>query len=370
MLLMQSRDDNLWQQQDPREPVETDHAETMLEALQRELRGGNAPAATVHTPDSSLQVHNCHRAIREVEVLRDRLRDAFESDADLQPEDVVILCPDLETYAPLVQAVFDSTDPDQPGHIPVSIAGRSPRRTRPIVEAYFRILEVLDGRFGASEVLDLLNIEAVASAAKMASEEVASVANWVKQSGACWGIDSQHRASESLPVSDLNTWQFGLDRLIMGYAMPPRGGQLVGSVVALDRVAGLEGESLGKLWSLLEKLRCWRERLQAARTMGQWRQPLCDLTAQFLDQGSDEAGVQRILDSVDRMVNLATEVEFEQPLVFPVVARELALQVDQLAERLALWTWPHHGLRNGGAPKLAVSSRMPAGAERRSVPAR
>ena len=134
----------------------------------------------------------------------------------------------------MVHAVFGLSEPGQAGHVPYHIAGRSPRRTRPLVEAYFRLLEVLQGRLAASEVLDLLNVAAVGEAADLDAEEIESITRWVTESGIRWGADTKDREAESLPSTDLHTWQFGLDRLLLGYAMPPGGGQLIGEVLALD----------------------------------------------------------------------------------------------------------------------------------------
>ena len=264
-------------------------------------------------------------------MLRDQLREAFEADPRLQPEDVVVLCPDLETYAPLVQAVFGLTEAGQSEHIPYHVAGRTPRRTRPIVEAYFRVLELLPGRLAASELLDLLHVPPIRDAAGLDSAEVDKLTDWAGESGVRWGADAAHRAAEQLPASDLNTWQFGLDRLLLGYAMPPGGGQLVGDVLALDRAEGLAGDTLGKFWAFVSRVTAWRNRLREPRPLNDWREPLVGLAGELLDTRQDEAGVQRIFDAIDRLVTSGAGGGFQGPLPFSVVLRELTRLVDQLA---------------------------------------
>ena len=58
-----------------------------------------------------------------------------------------------------------------------------------------------------------------------------TIIGWISDSGVRWGVDAKHRVAEALRETDLNTWQFGLDRLLMGYALPPGGGQLVGDLM-------------------------------------------------------------------------------------------------------------------------------------------
>ena len=303
---------------------------TLLGKLQSDLMAGGVPSPVDTPVDNSLLIHNCHSAIREVEVLKEEIRDALETDPQLRPEDIVVLCPDMETYAPIINSVFGLTRPGQVGHIPYHIAGRSPRRTRPIIGAYFRVLDVLQGRFAAAEVLDLLNDELIASTVNLAPDDVANIFSWVADSGVRWGLDASHRISEALPGTDLNTWEFGLDRLLMGYAMPPGGGQLVGATVALDRVLGLDGEKLGKGWAFIQKLRNWRQEIARPRPIGEWRKPLCEMVEQFVDTRLDEEGAQKIRTAIDQFVSVVEQNGFEQPLSFAIVASELAHEADQM----------------------------------------
>lgn len=315
-------------------PSAESESSTVLSRLRDDLRSGrtfaeeSAPSNELE-PDASLRVHSCHSPMREVEVLHDQIRDALEDIPDLQPEDVVVLCPDLQTYAPFVQAVFGQTVPGQAGHIPFNIAGRSPRQTRPLVQAFFSLLKVLSGRLAASEVLDLLASDSVGAAAGLDSNDQETLGQWVIDSGVRWAADAEHRLMEKLPESDLNTWQFGLDRLLLGYAMPPGGGQLVGETVAIDRAEGLQGEQLGRAWAFIDKLRLWREELSDSLPLEEWRQPLCSLAEDLLDGVQDEVGMQQILNAADDLAETARMGGFVTKVELSTVTRELLHLVDQ-----------------------------------------
>lgn len=47
-----------------------------------------------------MQVHSCHGAGRQIDVLREVLLGLLEDDPTLEPRDIVVMCPDIETYAP------------------------------------------------------------------------------------------------------------------------------------------------------------------------------------------------------------------------------------------------------------------------------
>ena len=65
--------------------------------------------------DRSIQVHACHGRARQVEVLRDAVLHLLEDDPDLEPRDILVMCPDIETYAPFIDATFGVAEPSDDG---------------------------------------------------------------------------------------------------------------------------------------------------------------------------------------------------------------------------------------------------------------
>ncbi|MEY4173905.1 MAG: exodeoxyribonuclease subunit gamma, partial [Actinomycetota bacterium] len=108
-------------------------AATVLGALQRGIRLDVPPTLdpVLVAADGSLQVHACHGEVRQLEVLRDALGHAFVADPTLQPHEVLVLCGDLERFAPLVEAVF--TRGALP--VPVRIGDRSLSTADPVGSA-------------------------------------------------------------------------------------------------------------------------------------------------------------------------------------------------------------------------------------------
>ena len=90
-------------------PVELDHPGSLLTWLQADIAGNSTvdPAERpLDTDDHSVQVHACHGRARQVEVLREVLLGLLADDPTLEPRDILVMCPDIETYAPLVEAAF------------------------------------------------------------------------------------------------------------------------------------------------------------------------------------------------------------------------------------------------------------------------
>ncbi len=339
-LQLLDRDMQPWVREDlPVVPNASEEGSVLLTRVQTDLRDAIEPEADVSAiapDDLSLSVHACHGPLREVEVIRDQLRDALERDPALMLEDIVVMCPDLETYAPLIESVFGATR-NQSRHIPFHIAGRSPRRTRPIVESYLRLLQVLAGRFERESVLDLVAIDAVASKVDLKPRDIEDLARWLDDAGVRWGLDAEHRICEGVNRTDLNTWSFGVDRLLMGYMMPPACQCLVGGddgvsgILPLDRAEGLGGARLGAIWQLVDRFKAWQSKLTNPRVLEEWRGILCCLLDSMIDTSQDDAGAAMIYNALDRLVQGSTAVGYDEKLAFDHVRRLVSAELDQAA---------------------------------------
>jgi len=93
------------------EAYEEPGEETLLSSIQTDMLhlrgvGTDVTRQTLSPDDSSIQIHSCHSPLREVEVLYDSMLRFFETYEGLEPRDILVLTPDIETYAPYISAVF------------------------------------------------------------------------------------------------------------------------------------------------------------------------------------------------------------------------------------------------------------------------
>lgn len=255
--------------------------------LQREAAGGDADALQrwnarqLRDTDDSIRVHACHGPVRQVEVLRDTLLGLFADHPDLQPRDVIVMTPDVGTFAPLVEAVFAegrSQAQDRAPRwgeagapqIPFEIADQSLRRVNPVADALLRVLDLAGSRFEASAVLDLIAVEPVRQRFDLAAEDLATVRSWVRDSGIRWGLDEADRQAHDQPADRANTWAFGLDRLALGVAMADDGGAPFAGILPFDDMEGSRVALLGRFLACTRTLFRTAADLRAARPMAEW----------------------------------------------------------------------------------------------------
>ncbi|MBC7290578.1 MAG: exodeoxyribonuclease V subunit gamma, partial [Actinotalea sp.] len=223
---------------------------TLLGALQERLRRDDpdAPAAPLAPGDRSVQVHACHGRARQVEVLREVLLAIFAADPTLEPRDVVVLCPDVEAFAPLVSATFGVAPSDLPADdgeaawvhpgrsLRIRLADRSLRQTNPLLSLVSRLLELADDRVTASQVLDLAGSAPVRRRFDLDDDELDRLRSWAAESGARWGEDRERRARFGVGDIAQGTWETALDRILLGAAMAEEEQRYVGSALPLDDV--------------------------------------------------------------------------------------------------------------------------------------
>ena len=106
------------------------------------------------------------------------------------------MCPDIETYAPLISAGFGLADvagegAGHPAHqLRVRLADRSLGATNPLLGVAAQLVELVRGRLTATQVLDLAGAEPVRARFGFGDDDLERIAHWVDEAGIRWGYDA------------------------------------------------------------------------------------------------------------------------------------------------------------------------------------
>ncbi|HRR19785.1 MAG TPA: exodeoxyribonuclease V subunit gamma, partial [Desulfomonilia bacterium] len=260
--------------------------DTLLECIQADILDLKNPQPgrprTVNTRDYSVQIHSCHSPMREVEVLRDNLLALLDEDPDLKPQDIVVMSPDIEIYAPYIHAVFDISR-NSPAFIPFTVSDRSLQAESSLAQTLIGILELNAGRFEATKVIALLESEPVRKKFGLLENDLELILRWVQESGIRWGYDENWKRESGMLDAYENTWRFGLDRLLLGYAMPSEGTRWFGSILPYDDMEGDSSRVLGSfltfLTTLFSRVMSFREK----KTLKLWSETLTALLDEFFE---------------------------------------------------------------------------------------
>jgi len=288
----------------------------------RERGTAEHPPLLLRPDDLSLQVHVCHGPMREVEVLHDQLLALFEAHRDLRPSDVIVMAPDIARYGPLIEAVFDVAPRER--RIPFSVADQGLPVENPLIEAFFELLDLSGERFDAAQVMSLLEPPAVRRRFGLSEEDLDRVRHWVRAVGIRWGINAGIKDSWALPTTAGHTWQAGLDRLLLGYALPGQGRELYAGILPYDEVEGGEAQALGGLQSFLDELFGLHHGLRDQRPPADWITTLYALLDRFFDpREREENELQLIRTALETLGEQAQQAQFAEPVSLSVMKSAL-----------------------------------------------
>jgi len=295
----------------------TTEPRTLLATIQQDIREDRQPRGSLPSADRSVQIHACHGRARQVEVLRDVVLHLLEDDPTLEPRDVIVMCPDIETFAPLIQATFgsgrhaddDGDDDDQhaahnrPPDLRVRLADRSLRQTNPVLGVVSQLLALADQRATASQLLDLAGREPVRRRFGFDDDELARAHEWIAESGIRWGFDAAHREPFKLGSLQANTWRRGVDRMLVGVAMTEEHSRLLEGVLPLDDVDSGAIDLAGRFAEFVSRAKAAADALTDPKPLAHWIDAIAraadSLTATSERESWQRRELQRLLGDVD-----------------------------------------------------------------------
>ncbi|TXI42193.1 MAG: exodeoxyribonuclease V subunit gamma [Mycobacterium sp.] len=268
--------------------------DTLLGWLQADIAANSvAPQGrSLHPSDRSVQVHCCHGPARQVDVLREVLLGLLADDPTMEPRDILVMCPDIETYAPLIGADFglgEVVAGAHPAHrLRVRLADRSLVQTNPLLGIAAQLLDLAGSRATASQALNLANAEPVRARFGFTDDDLQNITDWVREANVRWGFDQAHRIPFGVDFVH-NTWQFGVDRILAGVALSDDSQSWIDKTLPLDDVGSNSVELAGRLAELVCRLRAVIGSLTGAQSLSAWVTALTEGIGLLTRVGDDDA---------------------------------------------------------------------------------
>lgn len=216
----------------------------------------NGAAAESHqwsSSDQSLRIHRCHHISRQVDVVHDALVHAFRDVPGLQPHDVVILCADIESAAPYLQAAFARKVTAADGsrfEIPLVVDGRSMRKSSDVVDLLGQILTATSGRASVDDVMAVAGNPAVMKQFRVSAEDFELWDRLIDRTRVRWGYDDAHRGRQGLNANiTAHSWLTAIRSSLLG-VMIPESETVVGADGVVP-VADLEVSDMGAVSKLV-----------------------------------------------------------------------------------------------------------------------
>lgn len=277
--------------------------------------------------DKSLSLHVCYSPLREVEVLQDNLLQMMMDDPTLSPRDIIVMVSDIERYTPAIRAVFGNTTTGR--YLPFTISDRCARHIHPVLTVFFALLELPHSRCTAEQVLSLLEVRVLAIHFSINEEGLKLLRHWVSESGIHWGLDDNTLLELRLPTTGQHTWHFGINRMLLGYAMDSHSGDWQG-ILPYDESSGLIAELVGHLADLLMSLRYWRDYFAIPRKLKDWLPCVRRIIKDFFTPDAEAEATLVMLEHQWQQVILpGIEAGYDESVPVTLLRDELTTRLNQ-----------------------------------------
>ncbi len=192
--------------------------ESLLQSLKQDIYSlQKQPSMCAN--DDSVSIHSCHSRQREVEVIKDEILAHLDADVDLNPEDIIVVAPDINDYVQSIKDVFEyqafKVSKDSiylPFHI-----DRVQLADAPYITALMKLLTSFTAEMSAPIIYELLTQNSVLQKFDIDENELPRLKNWITASNIRNYFSAQHKSTLGYEEKIGNTWQFGKNRWISGY---------------------------------------------------------------------------------------------------------------------------------------------------------
>ncbi len=299
----------------------------LLESVQQDvllLRNGNSDAAIKN--DNTIQIHSCHTRLREVEVLHDQILDILNQESKVEPREIVVMAPDINKYAPFIEAIFgrngfkksDSLVEEHSKYIPWSIADRTSVSETPVLQAFMQIIGLYNSRMTAADIMELIKVVAIADKFDLSAMDIQNIHQWVGESGIRWGLDAHFRKRFGLPELEINSWKFGLERMLLGYSVATEE-VLFDDKLPYTEIEGSNAESVGKLTHFIYKISDLIQVFSQKHSAIEWQDVINNLLDTFFaPEDDDESILQNIRNCIADFTDITEKQDFYQGRVLSV----------------------------------------------------
>ncbi|MFP3014133.1 MAG: exodeoxyribonuclease V subunit gamma [Arsenophonus sp.] len=271
--------------------------------------------------DKSLTFHLCHSKHREIEVLQDYLLRLFEEDLIITPKDIIVMVTDINMYAPHIQSVFSHASDER--RLPFFISYQKPRQMYSILQTFISLLNLEKSRFTIEQVLELLEVPSLARRFSICDDELVLLHRWISESGIRWGLNDENVEMLELPVIGQNTWSFGLNRMLLGYAMDSNLG-IWNKILPYDESSGLSAKLAGQLSDFINSLKNLRKIINKERKLIEWL-PLCQyLFDNFFKIDEETKSIFTfILQQWKKIINTGISAKYEDIIPLSIICDEI-----------------------------------------------
>ena len=293
---------------------------TLLEQLQQELLSTKSESVlTKEKSDNSLLFLKSSGKYRQVELIRDQILNLLANNQNLRPRDILIMTPQIDSYAPIFSSVFNNINLDRT-QLPWVLTDRNQEDKIGLMSFVLNLLELSANRLNASSLESLLTNPALLKQQNITIEEANNITKNLQSAGFRWGLDSSERQGD-----ETHSLSWCLERFLLGLVLPDNPIKGLNNISPFsENISNIE---LIKSWGLLSTLFNYVEGIRHKRSSHEWIKLLTSLIKDFFGDGGEWAWeAQQLLNIVNEwgVITNNCELKIDCLVVKDIITKALS----------------------------------------------
>lgn len=227
----------------------------------------NIKKDNILTEDQSISINICNTLQREIEILKNKLLYILNENPKIMPYDIVVMSTNINLYTPFIHGVFSKkTEKD---YIPYIISNEKSLIKDPLFEFFEKILDLSTNNFDIDQIFYFLEMPFISKKFHMQETKIKLLKNHLKQINVKWGLNKKHLSDISIPCKEYNTWQYGINRILLSYSMgstKKNWNNIFTYNLSNDSINKL----IGKLSEFIDTIDKWRQKLKHSKLLKNW----------------------------------------------------------------------------------------------------
>ena len=252
----------------------------------------------------------------------DRILDVLNR-AELETDDIVVMCTELNAYAPFIHSVFGQRKKGMP-LLNYTIADRTVGEMSLVAEFLHDLFVLTRGRFTVGEVMGIIAHPICAAHHRFSLEDIDTMRVLSLKSGFRWGYDKQHRDRVVGAAFDEHSWMQAKKRILLGICYDDD--ELRDGTVA-EVIEEQDTHIIGAYFDVVHKLWTFYEFAQQAQNTEHWSQMLWDLY-KGLFEGAQDADEH--LSSFSQAISKLSEIWEGEAMDMKLPSKVVEESIDQL----------------------------------------
>ncbi len=273
---------------------------------------------------SSIQIHNCHSKMREVEILKNNILYLIDND-NIKISEITVMMPNIADYSPYIKSIFNKNDISsnhEVQNIPFTITDNSITFSSPIDDIFLQLLQIHKTQFESTFVLDLLEKEVIYKNLKLTEADINLCRKWISETKICWGINGKQRQDEfGLINFDENSWEKGFNRMFLGFCTKDdEFPKLHYNHLPYEQFEGHNNLILGKLSHFISLLENLYKTFKNPTTIDKWKEILYQLIEDFFhDYDEFQKDLILLREKITQLEKITTLVDITDNVSIEII---------------------------------------------------